>query len=113
MIKDEVLLPNRITDFSKFPKLKFDWTPWLLCEIVEEYNLDFKIIGKRTTPSQNTMTIILKTNSTLNNKTDVFNWLLDNDYNGDFTKNDLFQYAKTTGIFHTNLISDDIDKYVR
>jgi len=112
MIKGEVLLPNKITDFSKFPKLKYNWTPWMLCEIVEEYNLDFKIIGKRTIPSQNTMTIVLKSNSKLSNKSDVFNWLLNNDYKGDFTKPDLFQYAKTIGIFHTNLTSDDIDKYM-
>ena len=112
MIKGEVLLPNTIKDFSAFPKTTYKWTPWLLCEIVQEFNLDFKVVGNRNTPSQNTMMIVLKTNSSLNNKQDVFNWLLENDYSGEKSVYDIFQYAKKTGIFHTNLTSDDIKKYI-
>ena len=112
MIKGEVLLPISIKDFSEFPSIKYNWNQWVLCGIIEKYDMDFKIIGNPNVPSQTPMAIILKSNSKLNNKSDVFNWLLKNDYNGDMNLSEIFKYAKQIKIFHSNLTIDDIRKII-
>ncbi len=111
LLKNEVILPNKIKDFSKFPKIGYEWNPWILIEILRECDTNYKIVGKRNLPSQNVLSVIVKKNSKLNSRDDVFRWLLSNVFDKEINIANVFNYAKTVGIFHSNLTSDDIKDF--
>lgn len=107
MILKKVLLPNQIKDFSELPSIPCGWNAWVLCEVVDLLGFDYHKIDRRNTPSQSSMAIILDKSLDFETKDEVFVWLIQNDYNEKRDKSE-FQYAKGTGIFHTNLTSEEI-----
>jgi len=107
LIKETILLPAKITDFSELPEIACGWNSWVLCEMVDFLNLPYTKIEKKNAPSQNNMTIILSNNSNITNKDEALRWLMKNDYNESRDKS-AYLYAKKTGMYHTNLTSEEV-----
>ena len=109
MIQGEVFLPNKKMDYSKLPDISCGWNPWVICEMIDLLSLDLKKIEKKNTPSQNNMTVILSADSKLKTKDAVLRWLINHDYSAQRDKT-VFAYAKQTGMYHTNLTSEEVNQ---
>lgn len=109
MIKNEICILNGIKDFSELPVINCKWNAWVLSEVIDLFNVKVKKIERKNTPSQSSMAIVVREDSELQTKDEVFKWLIANDYDPNIDKSE-FQYAKKIGIFHTNLTSEEVNK---
>lgn len=93
------LLPIHLKDLSLLPDIGFAWSPWLLCEIVRNYDLGFNVVRNKNVQQGNLILGIVTKESKIETKEELFRWLMANDYTRPRTKDEIIKYARKTGLF--------------
>lgn len=101
IIQNTFLLPLHLNteDFAELPDIGCEWSPWLLCEIVKNYDLGFVVVKNKDVQQRNLILGIVTKKSNIKTKDELFRWLMENDYNGSRTKHEIIKYARKTGLF--------------
>lgn len=109
MVGGRVLLLNRITTYRDFPDVGFEWSKWLLSEIIQEYDLGFKKTAQAANASIHSLLPIVRSDDNeLETREDIVKWLIINDYEGSMEYADLMRYIRQLDIYHTVYSAEEI-----
>lgn len=90
-----------VTDFSSLPNIGYEWTSYLITEIIEKYIKDYKIIEKKFKDRRYRRPIIVKNNCEMKNIVDVIIYIIKNEYDDpeNLTLTKIRDYLITKNIF--------------
>lgn len=109
MIGGRILLLNRIPTYKDFPDVGFEWSKWMLSEIVQEYDLGFKKTAQAANASVHSLLPIVRSDDDeLETREDIVRWLILNDYEGSMEYSELMRYIRQLDIYHTVYSAEEI-----
>ena len=97
-----VLLASRRGDWSSsLPQLDFQWTPYLLADIVQEYFSKYKAIGVDNFWRESCA--VVRAGGHLNTREDIAIWLLAKQYGKAITVSDMMAFMRLMGLYEGSL----------
>ncbi|MGO5064188.1 MULTISPECIES: sigma factor-like helix-turn-helix DNA-binding protein [unclassified Clostridium] len=69
-----------IMDYSNFPELEYEWTPYLLQDITKYYIPEFRIIEKEFKDRRYRYTTLVRSDSSIENIVDLIIYIIENDF---------------------------------
>lgn len=98
-IKDTKYIPLRgIKDFTKYPKMEYQWNSYLLESIVKEYLKEYRIIEKYFKDRRYKCSTLVKSDSNIENIADLIIYILKNDYKEELTLNRIQDYLQEKNV---------------
>lgn len=107
-IQGEVIIPESIHDYSAFPDLGFKWNSWAICGVVNEIDLGYRKVVGASNISIHSNTPIVKNDSTLKTKEEVLKWIIENEYKGEKTRENILRYFRNMDVYNINNIVESI-----